>query len=397
MHLISFGFKLSPRIPKFIFSFSSSTPLVEPAITESLMSTYSNFSEKRFIDKVKLKVKGGNGGRGCVSYYRDRVVRSGAPDGGSGGTGGDLYFQACSSLSDLHVIKRTIIEGNNGKPASGRKKDGKNGNPIYCNVPVGTLVWEIIVDKKINSKVENIVKKDFHKKLLNDLDIEGKTVLVARGGNGGRGNAHHRGIKVAEHGQEGQIKNILLELKSIADVGLVGLPNVGKSSILASVSRSLPKIANYPFTTLSPLVGKINFIDNFEFTIADIPGIIEDAHKNKGLGLDFLRHIERTKVFIYVLDVAGEENKNLKTNLDVLMNELCCYKKEFLQRPSIVVVNKCDLEQESEERLEELQKNCKFPCFLISAKHSYGLGSMIVQLRKLVEEIKKKDEKIDLV
>jgi GTP-binding protein len=166
-------------------------------------------------------------------------------------------------------------------------------------------------------------------------------------------------------GKQGEIKDILLEMKCLADVGLVGLPNVGKSSILASVSRSLPKIANYPFTTLNPLVGKIRFIDDFEFTMADLPGIIEDAHKNKGLGLDFLRHIERTKVFLYVLDVAGEENEDLKKNLDILINEIKCYKKEFLDRPSIVAVNKCDLETNAEERFSKLQKECKFPCFLI--------------------------------
>ena len=298
-----------------------------------------------------------------MSYHRDRITKSGAPDGGSGGSGGDLHFRASPFLSDLHVMRKALVEGNNGKSASRAKRDGMNGKPIYLNVPVGTLVWEVLYDKKINTKEENIVKNEYQKRLLKDLDQDGKSVLVVKGGVGGRGNANHRGLKVAESGTPGEIKDVILEMKSIADIGLVGLPNVGKSSILASVSRSLPKIANYPFTTLNPLIGKIRFIDNFVFTMADIPGIIEDAHKNKGLGLEFLRHIERTKVFVYVLDVAGEENKILKKHLDILVNEVKCYKKDFMNRPSIVVVNKCDLEPEAEARFLALQKECEFPCF----------------------------------
>ena len=385
-------------ITSFFSAFSNEvrTLQTEPAVTETLMTTYSNFSEKKFIDKVKIKVRGGNGGRGCVTYYRDRIIRSGAPDGGSGGNGGDLCFKAATGLSDLHIMKRTMIEGNNGKAGARGKRDGKNGKTLYCSVPVGTLVWEIMVDKKVKTKEEKIVKKDFHKRLLKDLDIDGKSVVVARGGVGGRGNAKTRCLKVIEAGKLGEIKDILLELKCIADVGLVGLPNVGKSSILASVSRSLPKIANYPFTTLSPLVGKIKFIDDFEFTMADLPGIIEDAHKNKGLGLDFLRHIERTKVFLYVLDVAGDLNEDLKKNFDILINEIKCYKKEFLNRPSIVAVNKCDIEKNAEERFKNFQKECGFPSFMISAKHGFGLGDMIIELRKMVEANQKTSEKMEM-
>lgn len=364
------------------------SPLTEPAVTETLMSNYSNFSEKRFIDKLKVKVKAGRGGNGCVSFYRDRVVRAGAPDGGCGGKGGDLYLRASSSLNDLHVIKKTLLEGNNGKSAGGGKRDGKHGKDIYYNVPTGTLVYEILSDKKIILKEERILKHDYHKRLVKDLDQEGKSVLIAKGGAGGKGNARFRGLKVAESGKIGECKEIYLELKSIADVGLVGLPNVGKSSILASVSRSLPRIANYPFTTLSPLVGKIRFIDDFEFTMADIPGIIEDAHKNKGLGLEFLRHIERTKVFVYVLDVCGEENEDLFTKLSILRNEVYCYKKNFQGKPSIVVVNKCDLEADAEKRFVNLKEKCDKPCFLISAKHGFGIGEMLVKLRSLVEQTK---------
>ena len=397
--MFAFRSKISkPLFSKMLYRFTPEShetlPFTDPAVTETLMSSYSNYSEKKFIDKVKIKVKGGNGGRGCVTYYRDRVVRAGAPDGGAGGNGGSLYMKATSGLSDLHIVKKTMLEGNNGKAGGRAKRDGKNGKDLHCSVPVGTLVWEIMVDKKVKTKEEKVVKKDFHKRLLKDLDAEGASVLVARGGVGGRGNFKTRGLKVAEAGKPGETKDILLELKCIADIGLVGLPNVGKSSLLASVSRSLPRIANYPFTTLSPLVGKIRFIDGFDFTMADIPGIIEDAHKDKGLGLDFLRHIERTKVFLYVLDVAGEENEDLKKNLDILIHEIKCYKKEFLNRPSLVAVNKCDLEPKAEERFAKFQKECEFPSFLISAKHGFGLGEMIVEMRKMIENQKIEEKKL---
>ena len=260
-------------------------------VTESLMKEYTNFRERNFVDRLKLVIKAGNGGRGCVTYYRDRKVRTGAPDGGSGGRGGNVYFRAINKIYDLNHLKKPTYEGNNGKPGMKSKKDGKDGGDMKLSVPVGTIVYNI---KEVTE--DNKLIKD----IISDLDFEGKEALVAKGGVGGKGNANNIGIKDPEPGGLGEVRNIYLELKCIADVGLVGFPNAGKSTFLASVTRALPKIAEYPFTTLNPMIGKVQFIDGNSFTIADIPGIIEDAHKNKGLGLDFLRHIERTRVYIYI-------------------------------------------------------------------------------------------------
>lgn len=360
-----------------------------------LAEDLEDFAERRFIDRVKMKVTGGKGGDGAFTFYRDRVVKSGAPDGGDGGNGGNVIFKATSFFTDLRHIRRPTIEGNRGRNGGRLKRMGKHGKDLHYSVPIGTLIWELKpVEKYTGEKFENdspeiqkgreIKYTAIKKKLIADLDTEGKEVIVAKGGKGGRGNAMHRGLKEAEKGKPGEVVNILLELKSLADIGLVGYPNAGKSTILATLTRAFAKIAPYPFTTLQPTVGKIKFVDDFTMTIADIPGLIEGSHQNKGLGHEFLRHIERTKVLMYVLDITSE---NLLEEYNVLKKELDMYNKEiFDKKPSILVLNKIDLVENSEQIIQDLQSKVDIKVLGMSAKYSRELDKIVVNLRKIVEE-----------
>ncbi|KAM3134693.1 hypothetical protein pb186bvf_013168 [Paramecium bursaria] len=317
---------------------------------EVIYKSNANFLERNFVDKIKLFVKAGDGGKGCVCYYRDRIIVTGAPDGGDGGKGGDIYLKACTTMSDFSNFNKPHIKGNNGRQGMKEKKNGKNGGDLYFSVPVGTIIY------------------DENRKFISDLYEPFKQVMIAKGGKGGRGNGKHVAIREVELGELGQEKNLLLELSTIADIGLVGFPNAGKSTLLASASRTLPKIADYPFTTLNPLIGKINFIDNFSMTISDIPGLIEDAHLNKGLGIEFLRHIERCKMLLYVLD-AQEDVEN---QLNILKKEIHEYNPKILQKPSLVIVNKIDLIDNQNY-------------FGISAKHGVNIGDGKSQIER--EEI----------
>ena len=362
----------------------------------------SNFHERNFADKRKVKVIGGKGGNGCISFYRDRVVRSGAPEGGDGGKGGDFYFRASRRLQDLRVIKRLEFKGNDGKNGRAGNMMGKDGADIYYNVPIGTLVWQLRTKKKkINLKdekgnlVEQVVPVEIGKKLIADLDVEGKAVLVAKGGAAGRGNGLHPGITQIEYGKPGEVVDVLLELKSLADIGFVGFPNAGKSTLLACLTRAFPKIAPYPFTTLSPTVGKIRFLDDFEMTLADIPGLIEGSYENKGLGHDFLRHIERTSVLVYILDATDED---LVGTYRILQKELENYPSGSLAtKRSIVVCNKIDIEENWEFKVKFLSNSIGHEVIAISGKHSIGLEKLVTKLRELVlaekaEQAKKNQE-----
>ncbi|KAL4495012.1 hypothetical protein ABPG72_015712 [Tetrahymena utriculariae] len=357
-------------------------------VTTSVMSNYTNFRERKFVDQVKVKFQAGNGGNGCVSHFRDRNVLTGAPDGGDGGKGGDILLKASHHFTDLHIFKGKPIFGNNGKSGGGLGKFGKDGGDLHISVPVGTLIYEILSESQSINQA-GIRKIQYNKKFLTDLDEEGKEILIVKGGKGGRGNQNHRSIREQEKGSLGQVKEIFMELKCIADCGLVGFPNAGKSTFLASVSRSLPKIANYPFTTLTPLVGKVKFVDNSAFTIADIPGIIEESHQNKGLGLEFLRHIERTHVLIFMLDISGSHNEQPWKNFEILKNELLQYRSDFLDKPYILVANKTDIEPDSQRRVKELEQRVGKKVFEISAKHGLGIGEVILELRRILQEMGK--------
>lgn len=280
-----------------------------------------------FRDVLRITVQAGRGGDGGLSFHREKFVPKGGPDGGHGGKGGSIYLRAIDDITSLtRLIDRRQYKAHAGGQGEGRNRNGRNGKDVYINVPVGTRATDVASGE-----------------LLADLVTVGQEALVAEGGSGGRGNASfatstRQTPRFAEWGMKGEQRQIELELRTIADVGLVGYPNAGKSSLLAAISNSKPAIAAYPFTTLSPNLGVI--IKNDErFTMADIPGIIEGAHEGKGLGLDFLRHISRTRLLVYVVDAA----EDVLVTLQSLQHELHSFDPELLNRPAMVFINKTDL------------------------------------------------------
>ncbi len=279
-----------------------------------------------FIDYAKIFVKAGDGGRGIVSFRREKFIPKGGPDGGDGGKGGDVVLKASKDENTLRFFrfKRKFV-AENGKPGGSNNKTGRSGEDITIKVPVGTIV------------------KDEEGNIIADLSDDGECVVVAKGGKGGKGNSSfatstNRAPRFAQEGQKGEEKNLTIELKLLADVGLVGFPNAGKSSLIRAVSNAKPEIANYPFTTLEPHLGYVYFNDR-DFIIADIPGIIEGAHEGKGLGLQFLRHIERTSILLFVLDILD----NPKETFDKLILELKNYNEDIIRKKKAIVLNKIDL------------------------------------------------------
>ncbi len=327
-----------------------------------------------FIDQAKILVIAGNGGHGVVSFRREKYVPKGGPDGGDGGNGGDVIVQTDSNLHTLLDFRyRTRFKAESGKHGQGAKKTGRNGQGLIIQVPKGTLI-----------------KDEETEEILADLVDDNQRVVVAKGGKGGRGNARfatptNQTPRNAEPGDEGQSKTILLELKLIADVGLVGLPNAGKSTLLSKLSAARPKIADYPFTTLSPNLGIVRYKEGFSFVMADIPGLIEGAHEGKGLGLDFLRHIERTKVLAFLIEITSE---NLFHDYEILRDELQSYNPKLLIKPCLVVLTKIDLPagDNSEERIEKI-KQLGLPILKISALTGERLDELKNRLGELIENV----------
>ncbi len=297
-----------------------------------------------FVDEAKFFVKGGDGGRGCVSFLREKFIPKGGPDGGDGGNGGSVYIEASHnllSLNDFHY--RAHFLAHNGVAGMGKKKHGKNGKDLVVLVPLGSLVKDAETGE-----------------ILADLTTEGDSFLAASGGEGGQGNtrfatAHNRAPRRATPGHPGEERWLKLELKLLADVGLIGLPNAGKSTLLSKLSAARPRIAAYPFTTLEPQLGILRF-DFYDkpCVIADIPGLIAGAHSGAGLGHKFLRHIERTRVLLHVIDASGEDDMPWQ-DFQTLDNELRQYKDELASRERFIVLNKIDT-LEIEERLAELKQ-----------------------------------------
>lgn len=317
-----------------------------------------------FIDQVKIYVKGGDGGKGCASFRRERFVPRGGPNGGDGGKGGNVIIEVdprLHTLLDLYYRRHHKAEG--GKSGGSNKKQGRRGGDLVIKVPPGTMVQE-------------------SGKILSDLVDPEQRMVVAKGGWGGRGNAKAkprgpRLPRVAEEGSPGEEKNLELELRLIAEVGLVGYPNCGKSTLISRLSQAHPKIASYPFTTLEPCLGIVK-VGQFEsFVLADIPGLIEGAHKGKGLGDKFLRHVERTKVLIHVLDITGYENREALANFETINKELKLHRGELAAKPQVIGANKMDLEG-AREKLGELRKNLSpgYKVFPISALKGEGLGEL---------------------
>jgi GTP-binding protein len=297
-----------------------------------------------FVDQVKIKVRGGKGGNGCVSFRREKFIPKGGPDGGDGGNGGSVVLKATrgeQSLVDLYYLSH--YEGKSGVSGMGKGRHGHNGEDVVVKVPVGTVVHELPSGD-----------------LLVDLAGDGQEFVAAKGGSGGHGNKRfvtstNRAPRMAGEGYAGEERELLLELKTIADVGLVGYPNAGKSTLLTAVSDAHPKTAPYPFTTRHPNVGVVEFEDYSRMTIADIPGLIDGAHDNVGLGHDFLRHIERCRVLLYVLDAAGVDTRKPEDDLGHLREELRLYDPALADKPSLVVANKMDL-PEAEANVERIRE-----------------------------------------
>jgi GTP-binding protein len=328
------------------------------------------------IDNVKITIKSGDGGNGCVSFRREKFVPKGGPNGGDGGKGGNVVFKADNSLSTLIDFKyKRIYKAQNGKHGMGGDKTGRTGDDIIIRVPCGSII------------------KDFESgDILADLTENSEKYIAAKGGIGGRGNARfttstNQAPRNAEPGEKGQEKQIEIELKLIADVGLVGLPNAGKSTLISKISAAKPKIADYPFTTLQPNLGIVRYKDFQSFVVADIPGLIEGAHTGKGLGIRFLKHIERTKVLVFLIDstlIPFKENKT--EDYDVLVNELKSYDKKLLDKPRIICFSKVDsLTDEQKKSLSKIKftkgnSKEKIPILKISALSGENL-------KKLLDEI----------
>ena len=342
-----------------------------------------------FTDYTKIIIKAGNGGNGAISFRREKYVAAGGPDGGDGGKGGNVYFfvdKNKNTLIDFRYNKRySAFDGENG---SGSNCSGKAGKDIHIGVPRGTVL------------------KDFETgKVIADLSEEEQEVLVLEGGRGGRGNQHfatstRQVPRFSEDGEPGKEKEIILELKLLADVGLLGFPNAGKSTFLSTVTSARPKIANYQFTTLEPNLGVVKAKDGSSFVIADIPGIIEGASKGVGLGLTFLRHIERTRLLLHLIDVSGSEGKNPVEDFNIINNELKEYSKKLSKRKQIIVATKCDSkDEELLKQLEDLAKEKNIEFFKISSVTGEGVEELLNYVTKIIktlpnEELVEKEEKI---
>jgi GTPase len=287
-----------------------------------------------FIDYAKIYIKAGSGGDGAVAFRREKYVPKGGPAGGNGGSGGSVIFRADRNLTTLLDFRyRKKYEAEDGDPGGSSLRDGKSGKDVVIKVPIGTIIKDIVKNE-----------------IIFDLDSDQKEFVVAKGGKGGKGNSNfatptNQTPRYAESGRPGEEKNIELELKLIADVGLVGFPNAGKSTLISVISEAKPKIADYPFTTLEPNLGIVRYKDYMAYTVADIPGIIEGAHIGKGLGLKFLRHIERTKILLLMIDISSEDYVN---DYKTLIKELDHYSKVLSHKKKILAFTKSDLIEKKE-------------------------------------------------
>jgi GTP-binding protein len=333
---------------------------------------------KMFIDKVKITIKAGDGGNGAVSFRREKYIPNGGPDGGDGGRGGDIIFEVNPGLHTLMDFRyKRKFRARNGEHGKGKNMAGKSGEPEIILVPPGTLVIDEITGL-----------------VLADMKTPGQRKVLARGGKGGLGNARfttstRQAPRFAQQGMKGQERTVILELKSIADVGLVGFPNVGKSTILSILSSARPKIADYHFTTLKPNLGVVEVRRGQSFVMADIPGIIEGAHQGVGLGYEFLRHIERTRMLIHVIDVSGIEGRDPVEDFHIINRELKQYSEKLAERPQIIAANKSDLPG-AEENLKRLRAELEplgYPVYSVSAARNQGFDPLLDKVMVLLKEL----------
>jgi GTP-binding protein len=337
-----------------------------------------------FVDQVKVVVRAGKGGNGCVSFRREWGVPKGGPDGGRGGDGGSVFLEAEAGLTSLSFFRfHPINAARKGAPGEGSNRSGKKGEDLVLKVPVGTVVKEALTGE-----------------MLFDFLKADQTYLAAKGGKGGRGNATyatatHRTPYEWQPGMPGEEKELILELKLIADVGLVGFPNVGKSTLISKISAARPVIADYPFTTLIPHLGVVDVGTDRSFVVADIPGLIDGAHLGHGLGTRFLKHIERTKVLVHVVDVSPYSGRDPVKDFRVVLGELDSYSPELGKRPQILVANKTDLLTGDKKRLEAVKRLAsrrKLPFFAVSALKQVGLKELVNGMAKKLAELDEEQE-----
>ncbi len=338
-----------------------------------------------FVDRARINVKSGKGGNGAVSFRREPFVPEGGPDGGDGGKGGDVIFEASSSYRTLMDFKyKKKYEAEPGQDGMKKKKFGKNGENLVIKVPPGT----VIIDE-----LTGLVMKD--------LVHDGDRVVVVKGGKGGKGNVHFKNSvrqapNFAEAGGPARERNIILELKLIADVGLLGFPNVGKSTLLSVSTSARPKIANYHFTTITPNLGVVQIYDS-SFVMADIPGLVEGAHEGTGLGLDFLKHVDRTKVLVHVVDIAGSEGRDPVEDFDKINDELVQYSERLAKKPQIVVGNKSDLvfDEDTVVRFKKHVEDKGYQFFLMSAATNQGVKEVLSAAAKALAELPEEEEQYE--
>ncbi|HLA68104.1 MAG TPA: GTPase ObgE [Bacteroidota bacterium] len=328
----------------------------------------------QFIDEAKIFVRGGNGGNGCISFRREKYIPKGGPDGGNGGNGGSVVIQADRQLNTLLDFKyRRHYDGERGEHGRGKKQDGRWGKDVVLKVPCGTIVRD--------SQTGEIIA---------DLVEHGQEMVAARGGKGGRGNAEfatstNQAPRIAEPGTSAEEREIALELKLLADVGLVGFPNAGKSTLISVISAAKPKIADYPFTTLIPNLGIVRIAEQRSFVVADIPGLIEGAHEGRGLGVQFLKHIERTKVLVFLIDSTNEDPKKEYT---ILLNELKSYSAALGKKPKLVALTKSDLLDPKEtKKRRSLVLGRGMDVMLISAVAGKGIEALVKAMWKMIHAI----------
>jgi GTP-binding protein len=328
----------------------------------------------KFIDEVFITVQSGDGGRGCVSFRREKYVPRGGPDGGDGGKGGDVILQSTSRRRTLYPFRfRRQFKAKNGSHGSGKQKTGKNGEDLLIEIPPGTLVSEAETGE-----------------ILKDFTRADDYFIVARGGRGGQGNSRfksstQRAPRFAQDGEAGQFLKLKLELKLLADVGIIGLPNAGKSTLISVISAATPKIADYPFTTLNPILGVVQPDQEASFVVADIPGLIEGAHKGAGLGIRFLRHIERTRILVHLVDASQIDPQNPLANYQAINKELAQYNPLLTEKPQILVLNKIDIPG-TEQMAEIIQTAVKDrQVMTISAATRIGIDALKLKLSELLD------------
>lgn len=343
----------------------------------------------KFLDLAKVYVRSGSGGGGCVSFLREKYVEFGGPDGGDGGHGGSVWAEAVDGLNTLIDFRyQQHFFADNGRPGMGRQRTGASGEDIVLRVPVGTEILD-----------------EDQETLIADLTEVGQRVLLAKGGNGGWGNLHfktatNQAPRRANPGQEGVERTIWLRLKLIADVGLLGLPNAGKSTLIRAVSSAKPKVANYPFTTLFPNLGVVRIGMNQSFVVADIPGIIEGASEGAGLGIQFLKHLSRTRLLLHVIDIAPFDGTDPVEQAKLIINELASFDQALVDEPRWLVLNKCDLLDEAElaEKRQGIIDGLEWtgPVYTISAISKQGTDELAHDIMQYIEEQREQQQEQEL-